>query len=233
MRSYGNVAVTGARHSDRATWFKYGVSLNTRQVASFWRPLLGPSTDEIVSTSDVPLGALYRVASKLGPEFEVAVDESQVSLRSNDPPSWVTFLAEASWWTQLLSAYAALYVAELVKEAAKETWRSRQKALIIAKAAGNRLRQLADSIADLRSRLSAPTTLGIGLPSRTSSSRRDFLWRELIRTNSSSSLHCSFTTCQPCHSSSRSMPCQRTMWVLVYFYDCVTMARCRFRGTSP
>ena len=128
----------------------------------------GRSIDEqfmkVISTSDVPLSALRSLADELGEEFELEVDESQVFLRSTDPPSWVTFLAEASWWNKLLGAYAALYVAELVKEAAKETWRSRGKALVAAKSAGHQLRRLAASVAELRSRLSGPTTLGLGLP---------------------------------------------------------------------
>ena len=81
-----------------------------------------------------------------------------------EAPSWVTFLAEASWWAKLLGAYAALYVAEIVKEAAKDTWRNRAKALSAAKTAGNRLRDFADAVADMRRRVGVPTTLGIGLP---------------------------------------------------------------------
>jgi hypothetical protein len=119
---------------------------------------------QIVSTSDVPLPLLHQWASGLDPGFEAAVDQGQVHLRSTDAPSWVTFLAEASWWSKLLAAYAALYVAEIVKEAGKDTWRNRAKALSAAKTAGNRLRELADAVADLRRRVGAPTTLGIGLP---------------------------------------------------------------------
>lgn len=119
---------------------------------------------QIVSTSDVPLSLLHEWASELDAGFETAVDQGQVHLRSTEAPSWVTFLAEASWWSQLLAAYAALYVAEIVKEAAKDTWRGRAKALGAAKGAGSRLWELAKAVADLRRRVGAPTTLSIGLP---------------------------------------------------------------------
>ena len=119
---------------------------------------------KIVSTSDVPLAALQQWATELDSEFEAAVDEGQVHLRSMEAPSWVTFLAESSWWIKLLGAYAALYVAEIVKEAGKDTWRNRGTAVSAAKATGNRLRDLADAVADMRRRLAAPTTLGIGSP---------------------------------------------------------------------
>jgi hypothetical protein len=119
---------------------------------------------KIVSTSDVPLDELRRFAAGLGPDFESEVDPSQISLRSVDPPSWVNLLADSGWWTALLGASAALYVAELIKEAAKETWRNRGKAIVAAKASGNRLRELAVAIAAWRSQRSALTTLGIGFP---------------------------------------------------------------------
>ena len=70
---------------------------------------------QIISTSDVSLTLLHQWASELDSGFEAAVDQGQVHLRSTEAPSWVTFLAEASWWTKLLAAYAALYVAEIVK----------------------------------------------------------------------------------------------------------------------
>lgn len=119
---------------------------------------------DIVSTADVALADLELFADHVGSQFEVSVSKSQIHLRSVDPPSWATLLAEAPWWIQGLGAAAALYVAELVKEAAKETWRERAKVLGTVKTAGNRLGKLAEGLVDLRNRLSAPTTLGIGLP---------------------------------------------------------------------
>jgi hypothetical protein len=118
----------------------------------------------IISTSDVPLENLREFAGDLSPEFDVHVDASQVFLRTAEPPSWVALLAEANWWVKLLAGYAALYVAELVKEAAKDTWRHRGKAVAVAAVAGGQLRRLASSIAALRRRLAPRTTVGIGLP---------------------------------------------------------------------
>jgi hypothetical protein len=118
----------------------------------------------IVSTSDVPLQDLEEFAGQLRPGLDAEVDTRQVSFRSVDPPSFVTFLAEAPWWVQALAMYAGLYVTELVKEAAKETWRQRGKALVVPKVAGDQLRRLAGAIAALRTRLSDKTTIGVGLP---------------------------------------------------------------------
>jgi hypothetical protein len=68
----------------------------------------------LVSTSDVSLHRLQAFASELGSEFHVEVADSQIFLRSAEPPSWVSLLAQADWWTKLLAGYAALFVAELV-----------------------------------------------------------------------------------------------------------------------
>jgi hypothetical protein len=119
---------------------------------------------KIVSTSDVPLEGLRRFAAKLDPDLEPEVDQRQVFLRSVEPPSWVALLAEASWWQQVLGGAATLYVAELIKEAAKETWRNRAKTIAVAKDSVARLWELAEAIVSWRREQSALTTLGIGLP---------------------------------------------------------------------
>jgi hypothetical protein len=95
------------------------------------------------------------------------VDEEQVFLLSGDPPSFVTFLAHADWWVRLLAGYAALYVAELVKEAAKDTWKNRARTMSIVKAAGNRIRRFAEGVGQLRGRLSPRTAIAVGLPTPT------------------------------------------------------------------
>lgn len=117
-----------------------------------------------LSTSDVPLETLRELSSELSPDLELEVSESQVVLLSAEPPSWVTFLAEADWWIKPLAAYAALYVAEIVKEAAKDTWKNRGKVIAAVISASNGIKKLATGIAKLRQKLSSNTTIRIALP---------------------------------------------------------------------
>jgi hypothetical protein len=92
----------------------------------------------------------------------VVVNDSQMAYRSLEPPSWVAFLAETDWWVKLLAANAALYGAELTKEAAKGTWRA-IAGLISGKGAGP-VDRLAVEVAKLRQQLNAQTKVEIGLP---------------------------------------------------------------------
>src|SRR5688500_6001625 len=103
----------------------------------------------IISTADVPLDSVRDLASDLGTDIPTEVDESQIFMRSTEPPSWVSLLADADMWVKLLGAYAALFVAELVKEAAKDTWRNRGKAVAAAILVRGQLRRLATAIATL------------------------------------------------------------------------------------
>lgn len=119
---------------------------------------------KIVSTSDVSLDDLRTLAEEVRPDLTVGIDTSQIFLRSADPPSLVALLGEADWWVKAMAGFAALYVAELVKEAAKDSWRNRRKALVVAKAAGDQIRRLAVAIASLRHRLAERTTIAVGLP---------------------------------------------------------------------
>lgn len=117
---------------------------------------------KVSSTRDVSLEILRGFAAKLAPDIEVEVDESQTVLLSAEPPSWVVFLAEADWWLKVLAAYAALYIAEIVKEAGKATWKGLSN-LASAKRE-NRLNQLAAEVAALRGNLRDRTRIEIGLP---------------------------------------------------------------------
>ena len=71
--------------------------------------------------------------------------------------------ANAEWWVKALGAYAAIYVAEIVKEAAKQTWKDRAKIGAGVAQAGDRIRQLAVALSELRTRLPLITRLDIGL----------------------------------------------------------------------
>jgi hypothetical protein len=118
----------------------------------------------IESTRDVPLSILHEFRDELSPDIEVVVEEGQVILLSDDPPSWVSLIAELDWWMKLLAGFAALYVAEIVREAAKESWRNRRKGFAAIRATGDLIRKLALGLYNLKCRLSSKTGLIVGLP---------------------------------------------------------------------
>lgn len=117
-----------------------------------------------LSTSDIQLEMLRELREDLAPDVAFEVDDRQIFLRSVDAPSWVSFLAESPWWIKMLAAYSAVYVAEIVREAAKDTWKSRAKAVAAVRGAGNRLWRLAEGIKGLRKRLPGRTRIEVGLP---------------------------------------------------------------------
>lgn len=116
------------------------------------------------STSDISLTTLQAVSAELSGDFQLEVDESQIFLRSAEPPSWVTFIAEADWWVKAMAAYAALYIAEIVKEAGKDSWKNRAKVVSAAIAGVNLIKRFASSLGNLKKRLPSRTRMEIALP---------------------------------------------------------------------
>lgn len=120
---------------------------------------------KIHSTSDVPLAVLREFQRELQPALQVEVQERQYFFKSAEPPSWIAFLADADWWVKAVGAYAALYVAEIVRAAAKDTWKNRAEIAAKARTAPrSALTAMAASLAKLRSKLSSRTQLLIGMP---------------------------------------------------------------------
>ena len=78
-------------------------------------------------------------------------------LKSLEPPSWIQFLADGPWWVQVLGASAALYVAEIVRGAAKSTI----QALSTARSP---LNSFSSTLKKLRKTLGNRTSMVIGLP---------------------------------------------------------------------
>lgn len=76
---------------------------------------------KLVATEDVPQPVLEDLCRELAGAIDIEIDEGRFSFKSLEAPSWIRLLAEAEWWQQGFAAIATLYVAELVKEAAKET----------------------------------------------------------------------------------------------------------------
>jgi len=119
---------------------------------------------KITATSDVNPASLERLCSELQPDLDLSLDERSIFLKSAEPPSWIQFVALAPWWIKALGAYAALYVAEIVKEAGKETWKKRAEIARAAAGAGNKILKFARSLVALRERISPRTKFVFGLP---------------------------------------------------------------------
>jgi hypothetical protein len=117
------------------------------------------------STGDVSLDLLRGLASELEPDIRLHVEERQHFFRSIEPPSYISFLADASWWIKVFGGMAALYVAELVREAAKETWKSRAKIASKMQEVSTRpLRGFAKALSKTRVQLKPHARIKIGLP---------------------------------------------------------------------
>lgn len=117
-----------------------------------------------LATSDIDPRVLASLRDELSPDLELVLDKYSISLKSVEPPSWIQFFAEGQWWLSALSAYAALYVAELVKEAGKETWKNRTKIVRTSAAAGDKVLKLAKALSKMRASLPARSKLVLGLP---------------------------------------------------------------------
>lgn len=63
----------------------------------------------------------------------------------------------------MFAAYVGLYLAEIVKEAGKETWKDRAKIGTAVAKAGNRIKEFAGTLSRFRKRLPASTCIYIGL----------------------------------------------------------------------
>lgn len=116
------------------------------------------------STNDVPLPVLENFAADLEPDLLVEVDSSQISFKSAEPQSWIALFATADWWIKLITAYGALYTAEIVKEAAKDSWKNRARGVDALRSWAGGVMRLAGSFKKLRPRLSGKTTIKLGLP---------------------------------------------------------------------
>lgn len=115
------------------------------------------------STRDVPIDLLQEFRKDLEPEFNIEVEQAQVVLLADDPPTWNHLIADSSWWSSGLMAMAGLYVAELVKEAAKETWKNRTKAVAAIVGTTDKVKKFAEGIVRLKRRLPKRTSVVLAL----------------------------------------------------------------------
>ncbi|MCW3477953.1 hypothetical protein OL229_00060 [Neisseriaceae bacterium JH1-16] len=119
---------------------------------------------KLVSTSDVSSEKLYELKEVLQPDIDVDIQDGKVVLLSAEPPSWIHFIASTDWWIQGFSAMSALYVAEIVKEAAKDTWKNRSKVVAAAVGSINKIKTFSEKIINFKSSIKNNTELVLVLP---------------------------------------------------------------------
>jgi hypothetical protein len=120
-------------------------------------------------TEDLPIEDLRNLSTELGSDFGIEIDETpRMRKGGTDLPSWVRFVADAPWWIKLLWAGAAVYFKKIIEEAAKSNWENRSKiisaAVSAAVGAGDRVKQFAVALANLRKHLAPNTDIEIALP---------------------------------------------------------------------
>lgn len=118
----------------------------------------------LISTADVPSEKLYELRKSLRPDIDIEIQDSKVFLLSAEPPSWIQFIANSDWWIKSFAAMSALYVAEIVKEAAKDTWKNRSKIIATTVGSANKIKIFAEKIIQFKSSIKKNTELVLVLP---------------------------------------------------------------------
>lgn len=112
---------------------------------------------EIFSTDDVSTLAINDFINELEQDEIQAESGGRLTLLSTLPPSWVTLIIEADWLIKVFGAYAAIYVAEIVKEAGKDTWKNRAEAITAASKGANKIGHFIQKYSGFKKRLSERT----------------------------------------------------------------------------
>ena len=118
----------------------------------------------IIATADVPDSALISFTREMAHDFEVQLPSGRVVLLSFEPPSWINLVAKPEWWQLGLTAIAAVYVAELTKEAAKATWKGLARIASTAAGRATKLSRMAAGLVKLKGQLAQHTEIVISLP---------------------------------------------------------------------
>lgn len=119
---------------------------------------------QLLATDDISDDLVESLREDLVDIFGDAEDDGRMCFRSQDAPSWIRLVADADLWAQALTAGCALYIAELIKEAAKETWKSRAKIVAGAVGAGGRIHALAAKIIRFKSLAPKRVEVVLALP---------------------------------------------------------------------
>jgi hypothetical protein len=119
----------------------------------------------VSATADIPAPLLAALVADLEPLGSVRVDGRRFYFKSIDPPSWVALLELPSTWIQILGPSAAIFLGELLKEAAKDTWRNKAAiARALALPVSAPLRAAAIALARFRGSAQARTSVDVGFP---------------------------------------------------------------------
>lgn len=119
---------------------------------------------KIQSTNNVPMEIIKDLASELSLNFDVEAEDGQFFYKSADPPTWITFLAEADWWIKILAAGAAYYVIALINESAKSTWMMVSKKITSKFSKDNPIQIFSTKTAAIVQKLSPNLRLFLSLP---------------------------------------------------------------------
>jgi len=119
---------------------------------------------KILSTRNISLDSLYSFKYELSPTFDIEIDEGQFFYKSLEPPSWLTFIAEADWWIQALAGIATLYVTEIIKELTKYTLKSIRKKISSRSADNDPINLFSTNISKLVKNLPPNTDIILALP---------------------------------------------------------------------
>jgi hypothetical protein len=119
----------------------------------------------ITATIDVPDGQLNQLASDLSSVTQIEVSESRRFFKAAAAPSWIALLSDPPAWIALLGVPVTIFLGELIKEAAKDSWRNKQRVgRVLAQPVLLPLRSLASSLARFRSEVPERTEIEVGFP---------------------------------------------------------------------
>ena len=77
-----------------------------------------------VTYANVNDAAIDGLVADLKDSVGVEPNTNRILLKSLDPPSWLAFLAEASWWQEALGGTVSLVVKSLIEEATRNFYRA-------------------------------------------------------------------------------------------------------------
>ncbi|HET9814038.1 MAG TPA: hypothetical protein VFP57_10350 [Sphingomicrobium sp.] len=118
----------------------------------------------IQSTGDILLEKLEAVFAESVVAELTEIDERQYFFKSMDAPSWVQLLANVNEWVALLGGGLSVYVAGILAEAGKDTWKKRASIPKGVRRGSRMLLELARKIVTLQNVVGPATRIEIGIP---------------------------------------------------------------------
>jgi hypothetical protein len=119
----------------------------------------------LLATADVPDSSLAALASDLEELGGIETEEHRAFFKSAEPPSWVVLFEHVPTWVILLGPAAAVFLNELLKEAAKDTWRNKKAiARALTKPLARPLRVACEAIGRFGRSATPRTSVHVGVP---------------------------------------------------------------------